>query len=222
MKQFVAREHEVEPVPGLPERLPNGESILWQGRPSARLVARHVLKKRWILGYFVLLAAWAVISALYDGRPVAGIVFSVGVLAALAAVLIGMLEMFAWAVEKTTLYTVTSRRIVIRFGVAFSMTVNLPFKQLAGIAKAELPNGAGSLALELRPENRLSWLLQWPHVRSWRFARVEPSMICLADVNKVAEILALAVTQETATTSGHAQVTRDPAKAVSPDLQAAE
>lgn len=119
MKQFVAREHEIEPVPGLPGYLPEGEDMLWQGRPSARLVARHVLKNRWIAGYFVVLAAWAVLGGLYDGRPVAGIVFSVAVLTALAALVIGMLELFAWAVEKTTLYTITSRRVVIRFGVAF-------------------------------------------------------------------------------------------------------
>ena len=57
MKQFVTREHELEPVPGLPGTLPDGEQMLWQGRPSARLVARHVLKNRWIAGYFLFAAA---------------------------------------------------------------------------------------------------------------------------------------------------------------------
>jgi len=209
MKQFVAREHEMEPVPGLPETLPKGEQMLWQGRPAAKLVARHVLKNRWVAGYFLLLAVWAVVGGLYDGRPPAGIVFSVAILTGLAAVLIGMMELFAWAVHKTTMYTITSQRVVIRFGVAFSMTLNLPFKQLAAISMAELPGGAGHVALQVLPGHQISWLLQWPHVRGWKIAQVEPSLICLPDGKKVADILALAVSQHTAAVSGHARLVQD-------------
>jgi len=206
VKQFVAREHEIEPVPGLPGRLPEGEEMLWQGRPSARLVARHVLKNRWIAGYFLLLAVWSVVGGLYDGRPVPGIVFSVAVLTALAAILIGMLELFAWAVQKTTLYTITNRRVVLRFGVAFSMTLNLPFKQVNALALGGLGGDAGNLAIQLKPGHRLSWLVQWPHARGWKFANVEPCLICLAEGRKVADILALAISQYAASQSGHAQL----------------
>jgi len=208
VKQFVTREHEIEPVPGLPGHLPDGEKMLWQGRPSARLVARHVLKNRWIAGYFLLLAAWAVVGGLYDGRPVAGIVFSVAVLTALAAIVIGMLELFAWAVHRTTLYTITSKRVVLRFGVAFSMTLNLPFKQIGALALADLGAGAGNVAIRLMPGHRLSWLIQWPHVRGWRFANVEPSLVCLPDAKEASDVLALAISQHTSVNSGHARVTR--------------
>lgn len=209
MKQFVAREHELEPVPGLPGHLPEGEEILWQGRPAARLVAKHVLKNRWIAGYFLVLAVWAVLSGIYDGRPAAGIAFSVAVLTALAAILIGMLELFAWAVHKTTLYTVTTRRVVLRFGVAFSMTLNLPFKQLNALALGSLGGSAGNIAIQLLPGHRLSWLVQWPHVRGWRFANVEPSLICLNDAKEAADILALAISQHAALASDHPQLIRD-------------
>lgn len=224
MKQFVAREHEIEPVPGLPGYLPEGEEMLWQGRPSARLVARHVLKNRWVAGYFVLLAAWAVIGGLHDGRPVPGIIFSVAVLTALAAVLIGMLELFAWAVEKTTLYTITSSRVVIRFGVAFSMSLNLPFKQMSALSLAEVGNGAGHVAIQLLPGHRLSWLLQWPHARAWRFSNPEPSLICLRDAKSTADILALAITRHASTTSGHARIKQSDriADASPPAIAAAE
>lgn len=224
MKQFVAREHEIEPVPGLPGYLPEGEEMLWQGRPSARLVARHVLKNRWIAGYFVLLAAWAVLAGLYDGRPAVGIVFSVAVLTAFAAVVIGLLELFAWAVEKTTLYTITSRRVVIRYGVAFSMTLNLPFKQMNALSLAEFGGGAGSVAIQLLPGHRISWLLQWPHVRAWRFSDPEPSLVCLRDAKKAADILALAITQYASLASGHARIVRDDRRvnAPSPAVEAAE
>jgi len=209
MKQFVAREHEMEPVPGLPETLPQGEHMLWQGRPSAKLVARHVLKNRWVAGYFLLLMVWAVIGGLYDGRDPAGIMFSVAVLTALAAIVIGMMELFAWAVHKTTMYTITSRRVVIRFGVAFSMTLNLPFKKLAAVSMAELPGGAGNIALQVLPGHQISWLLQWPHVRGWKISHVEPSLICLPDGKKVADVLALAVSQHTAVVSGHPRLVQD-------------
>ena len=213
MKQFVTREHELEPVPGLPGTLPEGEKMLWQGRPSARLVARHVLKNRWIAGYFLVLAIWAVVGGLYDGRPLAGIVFSVAVLTALAAIVIGMLELFAWGVHKTTLYTITSSRVVLRFGVAFSITLNLPFKQIGALALADQGKGAGNVAIQLLPGHRLSWLVQWPHVRGWRFANVEPSLICLTDAKKASDVLALALSQHASVHSGHARLTQaGPAK----------
>ena len=195
MKQFVTREHEIEPLPGLPGVPPAGAVILWQGRPSSALVARHLLKVRWIVGYFLILASWAVLAGLNDAQPVGGIVFSVAVLTALAGVLIGMIELFAWAVEKTTLYTITTERVVIRFGVAISMTLNLPYRQVDGVALARLGEKAGMIAIALVPEQRLSWLIQWPHVRGFRFSRPEPSLICLPDADKVANVLSAAIGQ---------------------------
>lgn len=195
MNQFVIREHEIEPLPGLPGVPPAGEVILWQGRPSSALVARHLLKIRWIVGYFLILASWAVIAGVTDGQPAGGILFSVAVLTALAGVLIGMIELFAWAVEKTTLYTITTERIVMRFGVAISMTLNLPFRQIDGVALARLGEKAGMIAISLLPGPRLSWLIQWPHVRGFRFSRPEPSLIYLPDADKVASVLSAAIGQ---------------------------
>lgn len=203
MKQFVSREHEIEPIPGLPGHLPAGEEILWQGRPSARLVARHVLKNVWIGGYFVVLALWAAAAGAADGQSVGGILFSVAVLIALAALALGLLELFAWGVERTTLYTVTSERVVMRFGVALSMTLNLPFGQIDTVALGRLGGKAGTIAIALRQGHRLSWLVQWPHVRGWRFASPEPSLICLPDAEAVAAVMTLAYGQHASTRSGH-------------------
>lgn len=203
MKQFIAREHEIEPVPGLPGNLPAGEDILWQGRPSARLVAKHVLKSNWIGGYFVILGLWAAAAGMADGQPAGGILFSVAVLIGLAALALGLLELFAWAVERTTLYTVTSERVVMRFGVALSMTLNLPFSQIDTVALGRLGGKAGTIAMALRKGYRLSWMVQWPHVRGWRFASPEPSLICLADAEAVAAIMTLAYGQNASARSDH-------------------
>lgn len=195
MSQFVIREHEIEPLPGLPGVPPAGEVVLWQGRPSSALVARHLLKIRWIVGYFLILASWAIVAGLNDGQPAGGILFSVAVLTALAGVLIGMIELFAWAVEKTTLYTITTERVVMRFGVAISMTLNLPFRQIDSVSLAKIGEKAGVIAIALLPGQRLSWLIQWPHVRGFRFSKPEPSLIFLADAEKAAKVLSAAVGQ---------------------------
>ena len=47
-----------EPIKGLPERLPAGEEILWQGKPNWMALARESLLLNWVIGYFLLLALW--------------------------------------------------------------------------------------------------------------------------------------------------------------------
>ena len=224
MNQFVIREHEIEPLPGLPGVPPVGEVILWQGRPSSALVARHLLKIRWIVGYFLVLAGWALLAGMNDGQPAGGILFSVAVLTALAGVLIGMIELFAWAVEKTTLYTITTERVVMRFGVAISMTLNLPYRQVDGVALARLGEKAGMIAIALLPEQRLSWLIQWPHVRGFRFSRPEPSLICLADADEVAKVLSAAIGQYRGARAEQPRlvVTKPNGSAMPPSVVAAE
>lgn len=193
MKQFVVREHEIEPLSGLPGHLPAGERMLWQGRPSARLVARHSLKNVYLAAYFVVLALWAVAAGLSDDRPLGGILFAVAVLTAIGAVLIGLVELFAWGIERTTLYTITTERLVMRFGVALSMTLNLPYRQMNAVSMAPRGRRGGTIAVALLPGHRLSWLVLWPHVRGWRFSQAEPALICLEDADAVSEILARAV-----------------------------
>ena len=53
---------EAEPIKGLPEMPPEGEVILWQGRPNWWTLSKESLNLYWVLGYFVLLAAWRFLS----------------------------------------------------------------------------------------------------------------------------------------------------------------
>ncbi|GAA0787231.1 PH domain-containing protein [Roseibium denhamense] len=210
MRQFVVREHEIEPVPGLPGRLPDDEKVLWQGSPSWKLIARHVLKTRWIAAYFAIIALWSILSGVSDGETVASMAVSVAIMTVLTLAVFALVSLYAWAVQKTTVYTITNKRVVIRFGVALSMALNLPFKQIETIAYGKLDGAAGNLAFGLKPEQRVSWLMQWPHVRGWRFARAEPSLIGLPDAQKVADLVVMAFSQYTAASSGHARITRRP------------
>jgi hypothetical protein len=195
MSHPIATEHEFEPIPGLPEQLPAGERIVWQGRPESKPFARQVMKNRWLLGYFVLLMIWAIVAAIYDGRTVASIIFSVSVLGLLAAAIIGLCELYAWAVHKTTLYTITNRRIVMRIGAALSMTLNVPFRQIAAVNRTESGDGSGTLTVQLLNDQRFSWLVLWPHARPWRFAQPEPALRCIPEIEKVTEVLLAQLTE---------------------------
>ncbi|MBU4527855.1 MAG: PH domain-containing protein [Hoeflea sp.] len=193
MSETGGPEHDYEPVPGLPARLPEGEYILWQGAPSSAAVSRHVLKTRWIAGYFAVLVAWNISAGLYDGRQPSEILFSSGALAILSTIGIGLMEAFAWGVQKTTLYTITNKRIVMRIGVALSATFNLPFTRIVSADMREGKNGVGDIALTLLPGDRLSWLVFWPHVRGFRKGALMPQMICLKDVAIAGNVLAAAL-----------------------------
>lgn len=186
-------EHDYEPTPGLPAELPDGESILWQGRPSGRAIARRALKTRWFAAYFVLLAAWAVVAGYYDGLGTGGILFSVGVLGLLAAVLIGLCELYAWGVERTTFYTITTERVVMRVGVALSVTINLPFSQVESASHLAHDARTGDVGMKLKDGTRVSWLMLWPHARPFRFRNPEPTLRCVPDSGRVAGILANAL-----------------------------
>ena len=55
-----------EPIPGLPEELPEGERILWRGGPDWKSLAMHVFHVRAVAIYFALILAWKVWGALAD------------------------------------------------------------------------------------------------------------------------------------------------------------
>ncbi|MTH98792.1 PH domain-containing protein [Roseibium sp. RKSG952] len=183
-------EHDLEPVPGLPARLPEGEHILWQGAPDGGLVARRVLKSRWIAGYFVLLLLWNMASGFLDGVSPWAIAFSSGAILTMSGIAVGLIELFAWGVQKTTLYTITNKRIVMRIGVALSATFNLPFARMLSVDMRKDDQGRGDISLQMKPGHRLSFVVFWPHVRGWHAGNTMPQLICLKDVAAPARILA--------------------------------
>lgn len=162
-------EYENEPIPGLPGLLPPGEEIVWQGTPDWRALARAVFHTR-------LVAAWFVIVAM--GAFVAGGTGPIGALttAGVAMLGLGLLAFLARAQARSTIYTLTNRRVVMRFGVALPKCVNLPLK-LIGSADAK-PAGAGLVDISLTPTTRfpLGWIQMWPHVRPWKLGQPQPML----------------------------------------------
>jgi hypothetical protein len=186
-------EHEHEPIPGLPADLPEGETILWQGAPAWRALARRAFHVWQIGAYFILLLAWSGYTAATGGGGVIGFLWSALILAALAVAAIAVLSLIAWLTERTTMYSITNRRVVVRFGIALPMTINLPFRQIESAGLKLHADASGDIALALAGKTRIAFLVMWPHVRPWRLVRSEPMLRCVPDGARVAQILARAL-----------------------------
>ena len=167
--------------------------MLWQGAPDWRGLARRVLHVRKIAAYFAILAAWCAGSAFFTHSP--RLWYSLIALLVLGAVSIGLLCLFAFLVARTTVYTLTDRRVVLRIGVALSISLNLPFKQIDSAALRLFADGSGDIPLLLNGPTRMGITMLWPHVRPWHLRQVEPMLRAVPDAARVARLLgnALAV-----------------------------
>ena len=176
-----------EPVPGLPERPPVGEEVLWQGRPAAFALARDAFKITWIAGYFVALAIWRATVVADSAASVLAVMLPYLCIGAVAC---AILYLMALVQARTTMYSVTTARVAMRIGSALTVTLNLPFRQVANATLSLKSNGTGTIALETLGETRISYLVCWPHVRPWHLARTQPALRCIPDAARVARLLA--------------------------------
>ena len=193
-------EHGQEPSPGIPQALPAGESAVWQGSPGFRRLLVSGLHARKIAIYFVLLLAvhWALASrAGGAGVPSGG--SGTLALALLAAVAVGVVVLYAWLAARRAVYTLTTRRIVIRCGVALPVSVNLPLSVIESVGLREFADGTGDLILTLSPGHRASYILLWPHVAMLRVLRVRPALRAVDEVATLAERLAAALVADAGT-----------------------
>lgn len=184
-----SHEHEHEPVAGLPEELPAGERMLWQGAPSWRALARRALHVRKVAAYFVLLAGWHVAEVMSGGTGLVEAARGATWLVLLGVAAVAVLALLAWALARSTLYTITSKRVVLRFGVALPMSVNLPLKFVEAADLRRHDDGTADLPLTLVPRSRVGYFLTWPHVQPWHYFRVRPMLRGLPDGEAAAKAL---------------------------------
>jgi len=208
-------EFEVEPVPGLPERLPAGEVMLWQGAPDWRALARRAFHTRKVAVYFSILVLWRISSGFYDGQSALEVAAGAGLLAGLAAVAVGILSLLAWLHGRMTVFTITNRRVVMRFGVALSLAVNFPFRTGESADLKTYSDGTGDLPLSLNGPGQLGYLIMWPFARPWKFGtNAQPMLRAVPEAERVAEILAEALTastQEQSPRAAQSAAAREPA-----------
>ena len=187
------REHDFEPVRGLPERLPAGEEIVWQGAPDWRVLARRAFHTNKVAAYFAILLAWRAVVVVNDGEPVSAFLAGAAWLVPMGLAAVAILAFMAWLHARATVYTITNRRVVLRCGVAIDMAINLPFKVVESELLKTYNDGYGDLALKLGGDDRLSYLHLWPHARRWHIADPQPMLRAIPNAAEVGRKLATAL-----------------------------
>jgi hypothetical protein len=189
----VSAEHDFEPIRGLPGDLPAGERLLWQGSPRWTRLACDAFHIRAVAAYFSLMLALRTAQTIAGGTPADKAVEQALSVAPLALAAIALIAALAWLNARTTVYSITSRRVVMRFGVALPKAINLPFVIIEGGALKASADGSGDLALTLKAPNKIAFLHLWPHARPWRLAAPQPTLRAIPDAAAVAATLATAM-----------------------------
>ena len=188
----VAREPARARVRGVSEALPPGERILWESAPDARALARHLFFIRPLSAYLGAMVLWwvAVNRTQFNTERFWA---TLGIQLMLVGGVIGGAWLLARAIAAGTTYAITDRRIVMRFGVIFPLTINVPLHYVEGAAAREFSDRTGQIAVQLTKKESIAWIVLFPHVRPFEFAKPQPLLRGLTDPVKVGEVLRAAV-----------------------------
>jgi Bacterial PH domain len=186
-----------EPERGLPAKLPEGERVLWKGAPTAAGLAVRALHVRKIAGYFVLLGLWKAYAAQAAGLPASEAAVRFATMAGFGALAVGILWLIAEGYARTTVYTLTDKRLVIRNGIAIPVTINLPFARIDGVSLKLHGDNTGDIPLTPNAADRVPAVLIWPHMRPWRLRKPEPMLRSVPDAVHVASLLTAALKGQT-------------------------
>jgi hypothetical protein len=202
------QEHDFEPVQGLPEDLPEGEVLLWQGSPDWKLFAYRGLHIRALIPYFMIILIWNWAAMVSDSVSAADIALSMLTLGLAAGAALGLVGLFAWATARTTIYSITNRRIVMRYGLALPIIINLPFRMIDAVdlkVLADNPqaNGTGDVAVKIASGERVAYLVLWPHAKPFTYSHAQPMFRAIPNAQKVAHLLVDALVT-TGAASGYA------------------
>jgi hypothetical protein len=201
-------------IDALPSRLPQGERVLWQGRPAWWSLARRGFHFRELALYLGVLLAWYGVTE-FGKAPLDEAALATLRMTGVALTPLALVCLYTWLNSRSTVYTITNRRVVLRTGIAMPITFNLPFNKIDGAASKVWPSGHGDIALTLSPTERLSYVVLWPHAKPWRTARTQPMLRSVPEAATVAQILgrALAASAEMAVPVSQQQVATEAPRA---------
>ena len=124
-----------------------------------------------------------------DGAPISMLTGTLAWQGALALTVVSILAVMAKLYATSTLYTITSRRLIIRSGLALPMIVNLPLTKVQSAGLRRLRDGTGDISFLPVEGTKVFWLMLWPHVRPLNFRRVQPLLRGIEDPDEVARLL---------------------------------
>lgn len=177
----------------LPQPLPEGERVIWQGKPTYKGLAIRAFHIRAVAIYFVLLMGWKVWSNWSNGQSIGDATLSASYLLVPAIGGLALLALLTYLFRRASTYTITSKRVLIQTGVALPITMNIPLSKIANADLRSNRDGSGDIPLRIIDDNRVSYVMMWPHIRPWHWRSPEPMLNSVPDVAKVATKLAEAV-----------------------------
>ncbi len=190
-------EHEFEAAPGLPTALPKNEVILWQGSPDWVSLAVHAFHVRKIAIYFSIMICIQWINVYEPDQAISTWLMPCLTSAFLALLSLSCILGWAWLSSKTTLYTITDKRLVLRVGIVLSLTFNLPYKRIQAADLRPLAKGCGDISLKLPEGDQIGFFHLWPHARAWELRQPQPTLRCVPEAARVSDTLANAWTRQT-------------------------
>jgi hypothetical protein len=193
----LGHEYEFEPQFGLPERLPSDEFIVWQGSPGVGVLASSAFHIKKLAVYFAVLIAACAWPALEESAGILAVLQSLKWITPLALIGLGSVCLLAYLTSRTTVYTLTNKRVVMRLGIVFTVSFNFPLKQVEAADVRMLPNGFGDITLSLKGSDRIAWIHLWPSVRPWKINKPEPTLRAIPHVQEVSLKLKEAWSQHT-------------------------
>jgi hypothetical protein len=182
----LGHEHEFEPQFGLPERLPSGEHIVWQGSPDLGALAFSAFHVKKLVLYFIFLIGACAWPALEAGAGVMAVLQAIKWIAPLTLLGLGAVWILAYLTTRTTVYTLTNKRVVMRLGIVLTVTFNFPLKQIASSDVRMLEGSFGDVTLSLQGSDHIAWIHLWPSVRPWRLSKPEPTLRAIPDAQEFA------------------------------------
>jgi hypothetical protein len=195
------QEYEYEPIKGLPEELPEGEYVVWQGSPAWQALAVRVFHTRKLAIYFALLISAHLIYQVMNGAVMSDIALSVSWQLLLSATALGLMAGAAKWYAKKAVFTFTNRRLVLRSGVALPMMVQVPWDSVASAGLHVCDDGTGDILITPKNDRKFYYMLIWPFVRPWHFGHVQPLLRGIIDPEVVAKRLAEVIDEERNTES---------------------
>lgn len=186
--------HDISQFKELPAPLPEGERVIWQGKPSFAGLAMRAFHIRDVAIYFGVLLVWRLWSNWAQGLPLREATSSALWLIVPAISAIAVLAGLALLFRRAACYTITSKRVLFQFGVALPVTMNVPLGKIANAALKTYRDGSGDIPLRLSDSDRVSYLLLWPHIRPWRLRAPEPMLRAVPNAAIAAARLSEALT----------------------------
>jgi hypothetical protein len=132
-----------------------------------------------------------------DGGDTVGVIAAMAWIFLLASAALAVLGLLAWSSARSTIYTVTNRRVLMRFGIALPITLNIPLRVVDSVSFAKHRDSTGDIAIRAGGSDRVAYLILWPHARPWRVNRPEPMLRSLAKPEEVARVLSRALEVQT-------------------------